>query len=66
MDLYRTTGLLDLKTMTSKKLLFLGVGSLGSLTVANLAYPWKEIVLVDADNLERRCCINAHPSPVIE
>jgi molybdopterin/thiamine biosynthesis adenylyltransferase len=53
MDLYRITGLLELEIVSSKKLLFLGAGSLGSLTVANLAYPWKEIVLVDAENLEQ-------------
>jgi molybdopterin/thiamine biosynthesis adenylyltransferase len=51
MELHRASGLLDPKTVASKKLLFLGLGSVGSLTVANLAYPWRQIVLVDPETL---------------
>lgn len=52
-QLYRTDGLLDLDQVKKQKLVFIGLGSLGSLTLENLAYPWREIVLIDPDTLER-------------
>jgi hypothetical protein len=52
MLLHRAGGLLEREAVEAKKLVFLGLGSLGSLTLANLAYPWREIVLVDPETLE--------------
>lgn len=52
MNLHRATGLLDLSVIRTKKIVFLGLGSLGSMAVANLAYPWRSIVLVDPEVLE--------------
>lgn len=52
MKLHRAEGLLDLEEIQSKKVVFLGLGSLGSLTLGNLAYPWGQIVLVDPQDLE--------------
>lgn len=58
MKLYRigenqeSVGILDLESISQKKILFLGLGSLGSLAVANLAYPFKQIVLVDPEVLD--------------
>jgi molybdopterin/thiamine biosynthesis adenylyltransferase len=52
MELHRTAGLLDGEQVRSKKIVFLGLGSLGSLVLGNLAYPWKKIVLVDPDKLD--------------
>ena len=52
MDLFRTTGVLDPEQVRSKKIVFLGLGSLGSLAVSNLAYPWRKIVLVDPETLD--------------
>lgn len=51
MKFYRTQGILDLEKVQKTKLGFIGLGSLGSLVLANLAYPWREIVLVDPDEL---------------
>lgn len=58
MDLYRTEGVLNKGRVGSQKLMVLGCGSLGSLVVGNLVYPWRQIVLVDpnelkVENLER-------------
>ncbi len=52
MQLYRTQGILDLSQVRQQKLLVLGLGSVGSLCVSNLAYPWRQIVLADPDTLE--------------
>ena len=51
MELFRAEGLLDLEAVRRQKLIFIGGGSLGSLTLANLAYPWRQIVLIDPDEL---------------
>lgn len=56
--LYRIEGVLDLETVRKTRIAFVGLGSLGSLTLSNLAYPWKRIELIDQDvlsneNLER-------------
>jgi hypothetical protein len=50
--LYRADGLLDLERVEKQKLVFVGLGSLGSLTLGNLMYPWREIVLIDPEVLE--------------
>ncbi len=50
-DLYRAQGILDIGRTKSQKLIFVGLGSLGSLTLENLAYPWREVVLADPDEL---------------
>ncbi len=48
----RIEGILDLDLITTKKVVFLGMGSLGSLAVSNMAYPFRQIVLIDPDLLE--------------
>lgn len=58
MRLYRTTGLLDLKQADRRKIVFVGMGSLGSHILSNLSYPWGKIVLIDdeplaEENIER-------------
>lgn len=54
MQLYRAdNNLLPKDKIQGKKIVFIGVGSLGSLTIAQLAYPFREIVLVDPDVLAR-------------
>lgn len=52
MKLLRANGLLDLNVAHARKVVFLGLGSLGSLTAGNLAFPWREIVLIDPEALE--------------
>ncbi len=52
MELHRVTGILDLNRVKEQKVLFLGLGSLGSLAIANLAFPFKKILLADPDLLE--------------
>ncbi|KKT48448.1 MAG: hypothetical protein UW41_C0029G0015 [Candidatus Collierbacteria bacterium GW2011_GWC2_44_18] len=51
-ELHRTLGILDLNVLGNSKLVLVGLGSLGSLTLANLCYPFKEVVLIDPDILE--------------
>lgn len=51
MQLYRTTGVLPLDRL-DKKILQIGMGSLGSLVAANLAYPFKQLILADPEILE--------------
>lgn len=51
-QLYRVSGVLDLEALKNKKIVFVGLGSLGSLTLANLCYPFAEVVLIDPDKLE--------------
>ncbi|MFA6512530.1 MAG: ThiF family adenylyltransferase, partial [Patescibacteria group bacterium] len=50
--LYRADGLLDLETVNKQKIVVVGLGSLGSLVMGNLIYPWREIILVDPELLE--------------
>lgn len=52
MKLFRVSGVLDLDVIRARKLLFLGLGSLGSLTAGNLPYEWRETVLIDPETLE--------------
>ncbi len=52
MELHRTDGVLDIDRVRRSKLLFIGAGSLGSLLISNLAYPWRQVVMVDPDPLE--------------
>ena len=52
MQLFRVSGILELEKIQKAKVLFLGLGSLGSLAIANLAFPFSQIVLVDPDDLE--------------
>lgn len=51
MKLYRTEGILEINEVAKHTLIFAGLGSLGSMTLSNLAYPWGKIVLVDPENL---------------
>jgi molybdopterin/thiamine biosynthesis adenylyltransferase len=51
-QLFRTEGVLDLNKVRQQIVVFLGLGSLGSLTLSNMAYPFKQIVLIDPDDLE--------------
>src|SRR3982751_2326708 len=51
-QLFRVNGILDRQTVESKKILGLGLGSLGSMTIGNLAYPWRQLVLADLEVLE--------------
>ncbi len=52
MKLHRVDGILPLDIVQGRKIIFLGAGSLGSLTLANLVYPWRQIVLIDGERLE--------------
>lgn len=51
MKLHRADGVLDLKMLHRKKVVFYGMGSLGSMAAEALAYPWQEIVFVDPEVL---------------
>src|SRR3989344_1855251 len=50
--LQRAQGILDLAKLGKSKIAFWGLGSLNSKTLGILAYPWKEIVLCDPQDLE--------------
>lgn len=52
MNLFRASGVLQLDVIQARKLVILGLGSLGSLTAGNLPYPWREIALIDPETLE--------------
>ena len=47
----RTQGVLDLELVSSKSIAIVGLGSLGSHVVGLLAFPWKQLILIDPDKL---------------
>lgn len=51
MKLYRAEGVLDVDLIGKKKIIGVGLGSLGSMALDNLAYPWGSVVLADHDVL---------------
>src|SRR5687767_7652898 len=51
MELYRANGVLDIEKVKSTKIMVVGLGSLGSLAISNLIYPWKQVVLVEPEDL---------------
>jgi molybdopterin/thiamine biosynthesis adenylyltransferase len=51
MQLFRAAGIMDLDAVTQKKIMIVGLGSLGSLAASNLVYPWRQIVLVEPEIL---------------
>jgi molybdopterin/thiamine biosynthesis adenylyltransferase len=57
-ELFRVDGILDASVIREKTVLVAGLGSLGSLTLLNLAYPFKKFILIDPEivteeNVER-------------
>lgn len=53
MEFHRIAGILDLSQVRKQKVVFVGFGSLGSLVLSSLAYPWREMVLIDPELLEK-------------
>jgi hypothetical protein len=49
--LQRITGLLDIERIQQQILVIVGLGSLGSHVLSLLAYPWRQLVLIDPDKL---------------
>jgi molybdopterin/thiamine biosynthesis adenylyltransferase len=48
---FRITGLLNLSQVQQQTLVVVGLGSLGSHALSLLAYPWRQLVLIDPDTL---------------
>ena len=62
-EMYRTTGIVNAKLLSTKRVVVFGAGSVGSYFATTLPYPLKELILVDKKALSKQN-IERHVAPL--